>query len=330
MIDHFSTDAIRKYLLPFDRAFAGHDLGGLRAFFNDSYEVDDATGEADWTPRVLRRVPKAARLRPATPSARALRREARRCQRSRARGLSRNDLGPAPRHVHHGVVRVGETPGAPRPQPGARITGEPPRPLCGERHTRNGGRRDSAVQVGDVRGPRRRTPAGLCRGGDVARRALPRDARRGAGRGRSVLHRRRQPHRLSRHRVFARRRALARLAVLRQRRVQPAECLVGRLRRAQRVRRACPVLPAVRAAGHRRAAVLPVLRVADGSREVAAWRISAARRHHRRARPSRRRPRRFRRPASPTTSSPTVSCAAHASRMAASPRTAARRTGPSC
>ena len=51
VIDHFSTDAIRKYLLPFDRAFTGHRLAGLRAFFNDSYEVDDATGEADWTPR---------------------------------------------------------------------------------------------------------------------------------------------------------------------------------------------------------------------------------------------------------------------------------------
>ncbi len=53
VIDHFSTDAIRKYLLPFDRAFRDHNLDGLRAFFNDSYEVDDATGEADWTPRVL-------------------------------------------------------------------------------------------------------------------------------------------------------------------------------------------------------------------------------------------------------------------------------------
>ncbi len=51
VIDHFSTDAIKQYLLPFDRAFAGRRLSGLRAFFNDSYEVDDATGEADWTPR---------------------------------------------------------------------------------------------------------------------------------------------------------------------------------------------------------------------------------------------------------------------------------------
>ena len=53
VIDHFSTDAIKKYLLPFDRALAGHSLRGLRAFFNDSYEVDDATGEADWTPLFL-------------------------------------------------------------------------------------------------------------------------------------------------------------------------------------------------------------------------------------------------------------------------------------
>jgi len=51
VIDHFSTNAIRNYLRPFDRAFAGHSLTGLRAFFNDSYEVDDATGEADWTPQ---------------------------------------------------------------------------------------------------------------------------------------------------------------------------------------------------------------------------------------------------------------------------------------
>jgi hypothetical protein len=50
VIDHFSSNAIKKYLLPFDRAFSGHNLRGLRAFFNDSYEVDDAAGEADWTP----------------------------------------------------------------------------------------------------------------------------------------------------------------------------------------------------------------------------------------------------------------------------------------
>jgi hypothetical protein len=53
VIDHFSTAAIRRYLAPFDRAFAGGRGKGLRAFFNDSYEVDDATGQADWTPALV-------------------------------------------------------------------------------------------------------------------------------------------------------------------------------------------------------------------------------------------------------------------------------------
>jgi hypothetical protein len=50
VIDHFSQSAIRSYLSRFDRAFAGRYVG-VRAFFNDSYEVDDATGQASWTPR---------------------------------------------------------------------------------------------------------------------------------------------------------------------------------------------------------------------------------------------------------------------------------------
>jgi hypothetical protein len=50
VIDHFSTPALRKYLSRFDTAFMGHNLSGLRAFFNDSYEVDDARGQSDWTP----------------------------------------------------------------------------------------------------------------------------------------------------------------------------------------------------------------------------------------------------------------------------------------
>src|SRR4030095_8753308 len=84
VIDHFSTDAIRKYLLPFDRAFKGHQLRGLRAFFNDSYEVDDATGQADWTSRFFeefekrraydlrRRLPKLLGKNTADDSARVL------------------------------------------------------------------------------------------------------------------------------------------------------------------------------------------------------------------------------------------------------------------
>jgi hypothetical protein len=53
VIDHFSRDAIRRYLARFDRAFSGRPPAGLRAFFNDSYEVDDATGQADVTPSIF-------------------------------------------------------------------------------------------------------------------------------------------------------------------------------------------------------------------------------------------------------------------------------------
>ncbi|WP_217371882.1 glycosyl hydrolase [Spirosoma rhododendri] len=53
MIDHFSKTATDHYLNHFDSAFRGHKLTGLRAFFNDSYEVDDAQGEGNWTPALL-------------------------------------------------------------------------------------------------------------------------------------------------------------------------------------------------------------------------------------------------------------------------------------
>jgi len=52
-IDHFSLPATNNYLSFFDNAFKGYDLSYLRAFFNDSYEVDDAQGEANWTPDFL-------------------------------------------------------------------------------------------------------------------------------------------------------------------------------------------------------------------------------------------------------------------------------------
>src|SRR5690606_28071326 len=49
-IDHFSEKATENYLAHFDKGFTDESLQGLRAFFNDSYEVDDARGEANWTP----------------------------------------------------------------------------------------------------------------------------------------------------------------------------------------------------------------------------------------------------------------------------------------
>ncbi len=48
--DHFSKAAIQRYLDTFGQAIAEADISSLRAFFNDSYEVDDASGQGDWTP----------------------------------------------------------------------------------------------------------------------------------------------------------------------------------------------------------------------------------------------------------------------------------------
>lgn len=53
VIDHFSKEALQHYLHRFDSAFAGKDIQSLRAFFNDSYEVDDARGASDWTPSLF-------------------------------------------------------------------------------------------------------------------------------------------------------------------------------------------------------------------------------------------------------------------------------------
>ncbi|RPI02695.1 MAG: glycoside hydrolase family 2 protein [Ignavibacteriae bacterium] len=50
VIDHFSEKAVKNYLGIFDKNSGGIQRKGVRAFFNDSYEVDDAQGEGDWTP----------------------------------------------------------------------------------------------------------------------------------------------------------------------------------------------------------------------------------------------------------------------------------------
>jgi len=52
-IDHFSAEAARNYFKKFDEAFKGHDVSYIRALFNDSYEVDDARGQSNWTPNLL-------------------------------------------------------------------------------------------------------------------------------------------------------------------------------------------------------------------------------------------------------------------------------------
>lgn len=53
VIDHFSASIVNKYLSQFDKAFKGNDLTNLRGFFNDSYEVDDARGQSNYTPALF-------------------------------------------------------------------------------------------------------------------------------------------------------------------------------------------------------------------------------------------------------------------------------------
>ncbi|WP_197933086.1 glycosyl hydrolase [Spirosoma aureum] len=53
VIDHFSKAATQRYLRHFDEAFKGRKSLPIRAFFNDSYEVDDAQGEGNWTPAMF-------------------------------------------------------------------------------------------------------------------------------------------------------------------------------------------------------------------------------------------------------------------------------------
>jgi hypothetical protein len=45
--------ALKNYLSKFDKAFAGKNISGCGSFFNDSYEVDDARGQSNWTPDFL-------------------------------------------------------------------------------------------------------------------------------------------------------------------------------------------------------------------------------------------------------------------------------------
>lgn len=49
VIDHFSPTATCNFLTHFDSVFRKYDVRSLRGYFNDSYEVDDASGQADWT-----------------------------------------------------------------------------------------------------------------------------------------------------------------------------------------------------------------------------------------------------------------------------------------
>jgi hypothetical protein len=50
VIDHYSKPALKTYLDRFDQSFKAGNVSGIRSFFNDSYEVDDARGQSNFTP----------------------------------------------------------------------------------------------------------------------------------------------------------------------------------------------------------------------------------------------------------------------------------------
>ena len=131
VIDHFSRDVIRRYLARFDRAFKGRPPTGLRAFFNDSYEVDDATGQADATPSLFEAFNerRGYDLRAHLPA--LLGQGARRHECPRAGRLPADHFRPAPGDVHDRMGRVGAPARRRDAKPGAWLAGESARSVRG-------------------------------------------------------------------------------------------------------------------------------------------------------------------------------------------------------
>lgn len=53
VIDHYSGQAVSNYLRHFNEAFKNWDVKSLNGYFNDSFEVDEPVGQADWTDALL-------------------------------------------------------------------------------------------------------------------------------------------------------------------------------------------------------------------------------------------------------------------------------------
>ncbi len=262
VIDHFSRDALRTYLGRFDAAFTGRSLDGLRAFFNDSYEVDDADGQANGTLMLFdeferrrgydlrqhlpalfgsdtsdtgARIAADYRLTVAdllhdnfTEPWRAWARRRGAIVRNQAHGSPGNLLDL------YAASDIPETEGT-----------EIPRFKWASSAAHVAGRRLISAEAATWLGEHFRSTLA-----DV-REAIDRFFVAG------VNH-----HRLSRHRILTGAGAVARLAVLRLGGVQSAQLMVDRLRRAQSVRHPCAVVPAVRHPGSRRSRLLPLLRCA--------------------------------------------------------------------
>ncbi len=252
VLDPYSTGALDRYLEPFTRALSSLPRGAVRSQFHDSFEYYDAS----WSPALpekframngydiqqfaaeiagqkpldadtLGRVKGDYRRTLAAMHLEYVRRWA---QWARANGsLARDQAHGSPGRLLdlYAASDIPETesfgatvlpiPGLRQAPDDIRDDPDPPINLIGRFRV-----------IGRAR---QRTAAGLERDADLVARKLPRVARSGQAADRSAVHRRHQPHLLSRHYLLTARRRVARLVLLRGHAAEPAQSAVARLRR---------------------------------------------------------------------------------------------------
>ena len=243
VIDHFSREVLARYLSHFDDAYEGYDVRSMRAHFNDSYEVDDAAGESNWTTaffdQFLRR--RGYDLREHLP---ALFGQGDEEQIGRVRCDYRatvSDLlldqftipwrrwaerhGATTRNQSHGspanLLDLYAASGIPETE-GTDILGF-----------------KLASSAAHVTGK----PLASCEAATWMNEHFQGDAGRGQTMGGPLLPRRDQPYLLSWHDILAGRRGMARLDVLRVRSFRTDQFVLDRFRGAEPIRHALPVLP---------------------------------------------------------------------------------------
>ena len=225
----------------------GRSLAGLRAFFNDSYEVDDATGQADWTPRSSTSSRTGAATTCAAP-ARALR-------------AGQDDLSARVLADYRETISdllldtfttewsdVGEATGASSAQPGARLAGRAssistrratsPRPRAARSSASSGRRPPRTSPDGRSWRPKPRPGSANISASTLADVRAAVDRFFVAGVNHIVYHG---------TAYSPQRDAWPGWQFYAGVEFNPAERVVGRLRRAERIRRARPVVPAGRA-----------------------------------------------------------------------------------
>ena len=224
---------MQNYLRRFDEAFDGYDGSFPRSMYHDSYEYN-----SNWSPDLLAQFERRRGYRLQIGASRAPWQDRRRPGGAGPLRLPRDPLGPPDRGDPAAVGELGPRPRHAHAQPGARVARQPARSLRPRRHPGNGDvpHRPQPIdlEVGLLGRARGGPPPGRRRDRHLAAGALHRDARgHEVPPGRPVPERR-QPRDLSWHVLFAGRSGLARLAVLRELRDEPAQPRLARRARAQR------------------------------------------------------------------------------------------------